>query len=75
YCQQAVGQAYRNSEHWTRMSILNAARTGKFSSDRSIEDYCKTIWNVDPISIDLMDQQPANASELDGKLICKLNPA
>ena len=74
-CQQAVGQAYRNSDHWTRMSILNAARTGKFSSDRSIDDYCNTIWKVEPTSIELMAQQPANASELDGKLICKLNPA
>lgn len=74
-CQNAVGQAYRNLDHWTRMSILNAARTGKFSSDRSIDDYCKTIWQVGPTSIDLKGHQPAKASELDGKLICKLNPA
>lgn len=73
-CQQAVGQAYRNPDHWTRMSILNAARTGKFSSDRSIDDYCQTIWQVEPQSISLMNQRPTNASELDDKLICKLNP-
>ncbi|MEM9220389.1 MAG: glycogen/starch/alpha-glucan phosphorylase [Cyanobacteria bacterium P01_F01_bin.150] len=73
-CQQAIGQAYRNIDHWTRMSILNAASTGKFSSDRSIDDYCKTIWQVEPQTINLMDPHPHNASELDGKLICKLSP-
>jgi starch phosphorylase len=48
-CQQRVSEAYRNQKNWTRMSILNSARVGRFSSDRSIRDYCRDIWNVSPI--------------------------
>ena len=51
--QDKVSQAYRNQSEWTRMSILNSARMGKFSSDRSIQDYCEDIWKVKPVPIDL----------------------
>jgi starch phosphorylase len=47
-CQQRVSDAYRDPANWTRMSILNAARVGRFSSDRSIRDYCRDIWHVEP---------------------------
>ena len=46
--QELVSQAFVDQEHWTRMSILNAARMGKFSSDRSIREYCEKIWGVQP---------------------------
>ena len=50
-CQDKVDKAYRDSEHWTRMSILNVARMGKFSSDRSIHEYAQNIWNVQPVEL------------------------
>jgi starch phosphorylase len=49
-CQQRVSDAYLDPAGWTRMSILNSARVGRFSSDRSIREYCKAIWHVRPIS-------------------------
>jgi starch phosphorylase len=57
-CQAEVSQAYRNPEQWSRMSILNVARMGKFSSDRSIRDYCRDIWDIRPVQIELQDLCP-----------------
>jgi glycogen phosphorylase len=48
-CQQRVSDAYSDQNNWTRMSILNTARVGRFSSDRSIREYCHDIWKVQPI--------------------------
>ncbi|HSN30485.1 MAG TPA: glycogen/starch/alpha-glucan phosphorylase [Kofleriaceae bacterium] len=44
--QERVATAWRDPKAWTRMSILNVARSGRFSSDRSIRDYAKQIWRV-----------------------------
>jgi starch phosphorylase len=52
-CQGEVERAYLDPERWTRMSILNTARTGFFSSDRSIADYCRDVWRVEPVPIAL----------------------
>jgi glycogen phosphorylase len=52
-CQHEVDRAYRAPHHWHRMSILNTARMGKFSSDRSIQDYVDKIWHAAPLPIDL----------------------
>jgi starch phosphorylase len=52
-CQAAVERAYLEPEGWTRMSILNTARMGFFSSDRSIADYCRDVWRVTPVPIGL----------------------
>jgi starch phosphorylase len=52
-CQDRVGAVFRDRPLWTRMSILNAARSGKFSSDRSIRDYCERIWKVRPVRVEL----------------------
>jgi starch phosphorylase len=48
-CQQRVSAAWQDADRWTRMSILNTARSGKFSSDRAIREYCDEIWHVPPV--------------------------
>jgi glycogen phosphorylase len=45
-CQEDVALAYTDSEHWTKMAILNVARAGKFSSDRAIKEYADKIWHI-----------------------------
>jgi starch phosphorylase len=56
-CQVTVSDTYRDADRWTRMSILNVARSGKFSSDRSIRQYCEEIWNVKAVPIKLLTQE------------------
>jgi starch phosphorylase len=50
-CQERVSQAYRDERRWTRMSILNTANTGRFSSDRAIREYSEEIWKVRPVHV------------------------
>ncbi len=52
-CQQQVDHAYRSAKQWDRMSILNVARIGKFSSDRAIREYAEKIWRVNPVPVTL----------------------
>lgn len=54
-CQEHVSEAYQHPAHWTRMSILNTARSGKFSSDRTIREYCHDLWKVTPVRITLQN--------------------
>ncbi|MEH1830695.1 MAG: glycogen/starch/alpha-glucan phosphorylase [Nostoc sp.] len=56
-CQQKVSQAYQERENWIRMSIFNTARTGYFSSDRTIREYAQDIWHLQPVRINLNDSQ------------------
>jgi starch phosphorylase len=50
-CQGKVNEAYLNHNRWASMSILNVARMGKFSSDRSIKEYAQKIWKVNPVKV------------------------
>jgi len=50
--QAEVSAAFGDVKRWTTMSILNVARTGYFSSDRSIREYCDHIWNVKGVSVE-----------------------
>jgi starch phosphorylase len=52
-CQARVDEAYADAERWTRLSILNTARSGWFSSDRAIAEYAEHIWRVLPVEVDL----------------------
>ncbi|KAI0501152.1 hypothetical protein KFK09_016095 [Dendrobium nobile] len=50
-CQDKVDEAYRDQKRWTRMSILNTAGSHKFSSDRTIHEYARDIWSIQPVPL------------------------
>jgi starch phosphorylase len=50
-CQERVAEAFTDRKKWARMSILNTAGMGKFSTDRTIAEYAKDIWNVKPVQV------------------------
>ena len=50
-CQKKVGATFREKSRWSKMAILNTARMGKFSSDRTIKEYARDIWKVAPVHI------------------------
>jgi len=52
-CQEAAGVTYLDRDIWTRMSILNVARSGKFSSDRAVREYCDEIWQLPTVPVGL----------------------
>ncbi|MCX8111004.1 MAG: glycogen/starch/alpha-glucan phosphorylase [Syntrophorhabdaceae bacterium] len=48
-CQERVNRIYMDRERWTKMAILNVARSGRFSSDRSIVEYAEKVWGISPV--------------------------
>jgi starch phosphorylase len=56
-CQAKVAHAYEDYRHWSRMSILNVARSGVFSSDRTVREYAEEIWRVPRVPIRLLSQK------------------
>ena len=58
-CQDQISIAYEDQDRWTRMSILNTARMGHFSSDRAIREYCREVWDAKPVHVELEDLSPA----------------
>jgi starch phosphorylase len=59
-CQAQVSHAYTDFRHWSRMSILNVARSGVFSSDRTVREYANEIWHVPSVPIRLLSQKDLN---------------
>ena len=59
-CQTQVAHAYTDFKHWSRMSILNVARSGVFSSDRTVQEYADDIWHVPRVPIRLLSQKDLN---------------
>jgi starch phosphorylase len=60
-CQDRVDAAYKDQDQWAKMSILNVARMGKFSSDRSIREYCQEIWKTEAVEIEMKDYDQGSA--------------
>jgi starch phosphorylase len=56
-CQERVSEAFADKERWTRMAVLNSARSGLFSSDRTIREYCRDIWRAPPVPVKLLTPQ------------------
>ncbi|MBO4123636.1 glycogen/starch/alpha-glucan phosphorylase [Cupriavidus gilardii] len=54
HCQQDVSTAFTDQPRWQRMSVLSCARSGRFSSDRAIREYCERIWRVKPVPVPLL---------------------
>ena len=52
-CQEQVSRAYRDIEDWTKKSIITVSKMAYFSSDRSIEEYCQKIWDIEPVEVKL----------------------
>ena len=49
--QQRVQEAYVDQDRWARMAMMNVANVGKFSSDRTIQEYVDDIWHLDKITV------------------------
>jgi starch phosphorylase len=52
-CQERISRAYVDADGWARMSVLNVARIGMFSSDRAIREYCTEVWHASPVRVAL----------------------
>jgi starch phosphorylase len=61
--QRDVAAAYADADGWSRMAGLNIARVGGFSSDRTVREYAREIWHIEPVKIDLDPYDGGGAAE------------
>jgi len=57
-CQSRIGHAYQDQKNWTIMSIINTMKSSKFSSDRTIMEYCDNIWKINPTEVKIPKYNP-----------------
>ncbi len=57
--QRRVEAAYKDTDQWARMAMLNVAKVGKFSSDRTIEEYARDIWHLEKVTVEVEDNEKA----------------
>ncbi len=55
--QKRVEEAYKDTARWAKMALLNVAKCGKFSSDRTIEEYAKEIWKLEKVTVEVLDEE------------------
>lgn len=60
YCaaHKKVDEAYRDEKGWAKMAMLNTACAGKFSSDRTIEEYVQDIWHLEKVKVTMPSKTP-----------------
>jgi len=61
-CQQQVNETFADKDRWTRMAILNSARSSLFSSDRTIREYCRDIWHASAVPVKLLTPEEVKGS-------------
>jgi len=61
-CHVRVDGAWRDAERWTKSSVLNVARVGRFSSDRAVREYCDRVWLARPVPVPA-EEAPADAGQ------------
>nr|AAH13636.1 Liver glycogen phosphorylase [Mus musculus] len=67
-CQEKVSQLYMNQKAWNTMVLKNIAASGKFSSDRTIKEYAKDIWNMEPSDLKIsLSNESSNGVSANGK--------
>jgi starch phosphorylase len=67
-CQQRVCETYMQPQRWQRMSVLSCARSGHFSSDRAIREYCERIWKVRPVPVHLLHRASGTRPHTDSRM-------
>lgn len=61
-CQERVSEVYKNRRKWTQMVVLNIANVGKFSSDRTIQQYADEIWGAKPCVVPVESKSGATTA-------------